>query len=133
MPHLCPEYLGALGAFRPDSLSPSNQTDLPPAHQRAARRALVRRHAAELAVEPGRLQPRAPAWATCSTAATTRSDRRLRNISDKIAGAQAYYAGGRANLRAAHPRAHRNWPCKQNEGGLAVFGTRWPIRCASQP
>ncbi len=47
--------------------------------------------------------------------------RRLRNISDKIAGAAAYYAAAQANV--SHPtREHLALAVQQNQGGLAVFG-----------
>ncbi|MGI4734586.1 MAG: DUF885 domain-containing protein [Janthinobacterium lividum] len=48
-------------------------------------------------------------------------DRRLRNISDKIAQAGAYYAAAKANV--TNPtREHAALGVQQNEGGLAVFG-----------
>lgn len=48
-------------------------------------------------------------------------DRRLRNISDKIAQASAYYAAAKANV--TNPtREHTALGAQQNEGGLAVFG-----------
>jgi uncharacterized protein (DUF885 family) len=47
--------------------------------------------------------------------------RRLRNISDKIAQAPAYYAAAKANI--TNPtREHAELAVQQNEGGLAVFG-----------
>ena len=50
-----------------------------------------------------------------------RLDRRLRNISDKLAQAGAYYAAARANLHNP-TREHAEMGAQQNEGGLAVFG-----------
>jgi hypothetical protein len=47
--------------------------------------------------------------------------RRLRNISDKIAGAGAYYAAAKANITGP-TREHAELAVQQNEGGLAVFG-----------
>jgi len=48
-------------------------------------------------------------------------DRRLRNISEKIAQAPAYYAAAKANI--TNPtREHAELAVQQNEGGLAVFG-----------
>jgi uncharacterized protein (DUF885 family) len=47
--------------------------------------------------------------------------RRLRNISDKLAGAAAYYAAAQANI--SNPtREHLDLAVQQNQGGLAVFG-----------
>jgi uncharacterized protein (DUF885 family) len=48
-------------------------------------------------------------------------DRRLRNISDKIAQASAYYAAAKANITKP-TREHAELGVQQNEGGLAVFG-----------
>ncbi|MGI4863224.1 MAG: DUF885 domain-containing protein [Janthinobacterium lividum] len=48
-------------------------------------------------------------------------DRRLRNISDKIAQAPAYYAAAKANITGP-TREHAELGVQQNEGGLAVFG-----------
>lgn len=47
--------------------------------------------------------------------------RRLRNISDKLAQAPAYYAAAKANITGP-TREHAELAVKQNEGGLAVFG-----------
>lgn len=47
--------------------------------------------------------------------------RRLRNISDKIAQAPAYYAAAKANITGP-TREHTELAVQQNEGGLAVFG-----------
>jgi len=47
--------------------------------------------------------------------------RRLRNISDKIAQASAYYAAAKANITGP-TREHAELGVQQNEGGLAVFG-----------
>jgi uncharacterized protein (DUF885 family) len=46
---------------------------------------------------------------------------RLRNISDKIAQAPAYYAAAKANITGP-TREHAQLAVQQNEGGLAVFG-----------
>jgi hypothetical protein len=48
--------------------------------------------------------------------------RRLRNISDKIAQAPAYYAAAKANITGP-TREHAQLAVQQNEGGLAVFGS----------
>jgi len=48
-------------------------------------------------------------------------DRRLRNISDKIAGATRYYEAAKGNLRQP-TREHTELAIRQNQGGLAVFG-----------
>ncbi|MFD1872315.1 DUF885 domain-containing protein [Hymenobacter bucti] len=47
--------------------------------------------------------------------------RRLRNISDKIAQAPAYYAAAKANITGP-TREHAELAVQQNAGGLAVFG-----------
>jgi len=47
--------------------------------------------------------------------------RRLRNISDKLAQAPAYYAAAKANI-SGPTREHAELAVQQNEGGLAVFG-----------
>jgi uncharacterized protein (DUF885 family) len=47
--------------------------------------------------------------------------RRLRNISDKITQAPAYYAAAKANITGP-TREHTELAVQQNEGGLAVFG-----------
>ena len=50
-------------------------------------------------------------------------ERRLRNISDKIAGVQAYYQAAEANINSSVPtREHTELAVQQNEGGLAVLG-----------
>ncbi len=51
-----------------------------------------------------------------------RLTRRLRNISDKLAGAPAYYRAARANLRQP-TREHTDLAIQQNEGGLSVLAT----------
>jgi len=50
-----------------------------------------------------------------------RLDRRLRNISDKLTNAAAYYAAARANIQQP-TREHTALAIAQNQGGLAVFG-----------
>ncbi len=50
-----------------------------------------------------------------------RLDRRLRNISDQLAQAPAYYAAAKNNLRRP-TQEHTRLAIKQNEGGLAVLG-----------
>ncbi|MDJ0367077.1 DUF885 domain-containing protein [Hymenobacter sp. H14-R3] len=47
--------------------------------------------------------------------------RRLRNISDKIAGAQAFYQAAQATI-SQPTREHLALAVQQNQGGLAVFG-----------
>ena len=50
-----------------------------------------------------------------------RLERRLRNISDQLAQAPAYYAAAKNNLRRP-TREHTRLAIQQNEGGLAVLG-----------
>jgi uncharacterized protein (DUF885 family) len=50
-----------------------------------------------------------------------RLDRRLRNISDKLTNAAAYYNAARANIQQP-TKEHTDLAIAQNEGGLAVFG-----------
>ncbi|SFP82223.1 DUF885 domain-containing protein [Hymenobacter arizonensis] len=114
------QYLAAMSKFSLDSLSPNNQIDL-----RLLRNEL-----------------RASLWyadtfknwqwnpASYNLGASVgdllngrhfRLDRRLRNISDKISNAPAYYAAARANINNP-TREHTELAMKQNAGGLAVFG-----------
>ncbi|WP_223650116.1 DUF885 domain-containing protein [Hymenobacter psoromatis] len=112
--------LGTLGGFGLDSLSPGNQIDLHLlTNELRSERwyadtlknwqwnpALYNLGASVGDLLNGRHYPLA---------------RRLRNISDKLAGAQAYYQTARANL--SHPtREHTELAAQQNEGGLAVLG-----------
>ena len=112
--------LGALAGFGLDSLSPGNQIDwrLLNNEMRSARW-----YADTL---------RSWQWnpATYNLGATVGDllngrhyplDRRLRNISDKIAQAGAYYAAAKANITGP-TREHAELGVQQNEGGLAVFG-----------
>ena len=112
--------LGALGGFGLDSLSPANQIDLRLlTNELRSERwyadtlqswqwnpALYNLGASVGDLLNGRHYPLA---------------RRLRNISDKLAGAQAYYQAARANI-VRPTREHTELAVKQNEGGLAVFG-----------
>ncbi|AMR26595.1 hypothetical protein A0257_05400 [Hymenobacter psoromatis] len=113
--------LGALGGFGLDSLSPGNQIDL---------RLLTNELRSERwyadTLQNWQWNP-----ASYNLGASVGDllngryyplDRRLRNISDKITGAQAYYQAARANI-ARPTREHTELAVKQNEGGLAVFGT----------
>ena len=114
------QNLAALGGFGLDSLSPNNQIDW-----RILRNELVseRWYADTL---------RAWQWNPASyNLGASVGDllngrhyplaRRLRNISDKIAGAGAFYAAARANI-SRPTREHTELAVQQNEGGLAVFG-----------
>ena len=112
--------LGALAGFGLDSLSPNNQIDwrLLDNELRAARWNAD-------TLKSWQWNP-----ATYNLGATVGDllnshhyplDRRLRNISDKIAQAGAYYAAAKANI--TNPtREHAELAVQQNEGGLAVFG-----------
>jgi uncharacterized protein (DUF885 family) len=112
--------LGSLASFAIDSLSPTNQIDWRLLHNelRAQRwytdtlrswqwnPATYNLGASVGDLLNGRHYPLA---------------RRLRNISDKIAQAPAYYAAAKANITGP-TREHAELAVQQNEGGLAVFG-----------
>jgi uncharacterized protein (DUF885 family) len=114
------QNLGALGRFALDSLSPNNQIDY---HLLTNELRSQRWYADTL--KNWQWNP-----ATYNLGASVGDllnghyyplDRRLRNISDKIAGAPAYYAAAQANI--ANPtREHLELGVQQNQGGLAVFG-----------
>jgi uncharacterized protein (DUF885 family) len=112
--------LAALGGFAPDSLSPSNQTDL---------RLLTNELRSERwyadTLKSWEWNP-----ANYNLGASVGDllngrhyplDRRLRNISDKLAQAPAYYAAAKANVHNP-TREHTELAVQQNAGGLAVFG-----------
>jgi uncharacterized protein (DUF885 family) len=112
--------LGALAGFGLDSLSPGNQTDY---HLLTNELRAQRWYADTL---------RSWQWnpASYNLGASVGDllngrhyplDRRLRNISDKIAQASAYYAAAKANVTKP-TREHAELGVQQNEGGLAVFG-----------
>ena len=113
--------LGALGSFGVDSLSPNNQIDL---HLLTNELRSERWYADTL---------RSWQWNPASyNLGASVGDllngryyplaRRLRNISDKLAQAPAYYAAAQANIHQP-TREHTQLAVQQNEGGLAVFGT----------
>lgn len=113
-------YLAALGRFSPDSLSPTNQIDL---HILCNELRAQRWYADTL---------RGWEWnpATYNLGAAVgdlldghhyRLDRRLRNLSDKLRAAPAFYAAAQASLRRP-TREHTELAIQQNAGGLAVFG-----------
>ena len=114
------KYLAALGTFSADSLSPNNQIDL-----RLLRNELRAERWYADTLKSWQWNP-----ATYNLGATVGDllngrhyplDRRLRNISDKISHAPAFYAAAQANL--SNPtREHTELGIKQNMGGLAVFG-----------
>jgi uncharacterized protein (DUF885 family) len=114
------QNLGKLGGFALDSLSPTNQIDL---HLLTNELRSERWYADTL---------RSWQWnpASYNLGASVgdllngrhyKLDRRLRNISDKLAGAPAYYAAAKANIKQP-TREHTELAVQQNEGGLAVFG-----------
>ncbi|MGI4835699.1 MAG: DUF885 domain-containing protein [Janthinobacterium lividum] len=114
------QNLGALGGFALDSLSAGNQMDW-----RILRNELVSERWYADTLQSWRWDP-----ASYNLGASVGDllggrhyplARRLRNISDKIAGAAAYYAAARANL-SQPTREHTQLAVQQNEGGLAVFG-----------
>ncbi|NML64808.1 DUF885 domain-containing protein [Hymenobacter sp. RP-2-7] len=114
------QNLGTLGGFALDSLSPGNQIDW-----RILRNELVSERWYADTLQSWRWNP-----ASYNLGASVGDllnghhyplARRLRNISDKIAGAAAYYAAARANI-SQPTREHTELAVQQNEGGLAVFG-----------
>jgi uncharacterized protein (DUF885 family) len=114
------QNLAALGGFALDSLSPNNQIDW-----RILRNELVSARWYADTLQSWRWNP-----ANYNLGASVGDllnghhyplVRRLRNISDKIAGAAAYYAAARANI-SQPTREHTELAVLQNEGGLAVFG-----------
>ena len=114
------QSLAALGTFALDSLSPNNQIDL-----RLLRNEL---RASRWYADTLRGWQWNPAsynlGASVGDLLAGRYfplDRRLRNISDKISHATAYYAAAKANL-STPTREHTELALKQNAGGLAVFG-----------
>ncbi|GAC1374271.1 MAG: DUF885 domain-containing protein [Hymenobacter sp.] len=114
------QYLGVLATFAPDSLSPNNQIDL-----RLLRNQLRAERWYADTLKNWQWNP-----ATYNLGAAVgnllngrhyRLERRLRNISDKLSHAEAFYTAARANL--SNPtREHTELAIKQNGGGLAVFG-----------
>jgi uncharacterized protein (DUF885 family) len=112
--------LGALGSFALDSLSPSNQIDL---HLLTNELRSARWYADTL--KSWQWNPASyNLGASVGDLLNGRHyplDRRLRNISDKIAQAPAYYAAAKANVHQP-TREHAELAVQQNEGGLAVFG-----------
>ncbi|MGI4743991.1 MAG: DUF885 domain-containing protein [Janthinobacterium lividum] len=114
------QNLGALASFAPDSLSPNNQIDL----RLLTNELRAQRWYADT-LQPWQWNP-----ASYNLGASVGDllnghhyplDRRLRNISDKIVGASAYYASAKANITKP-TREHAELGVAQNEGGLAVFG-----------
>jgi len=112
--------LAALGTFRLGSLSPANQID-----QRLLCNELRARRWAADTLREWQWNP-----ASYNLGATVggllnsrhyRLDRRLRNISDKISHAPAYYTAARANI-STPTKEHTELALQQLAGGLAVFG-----------
>ncbi len=115
------KYLAALGAFGPDSLSPNNQIDL-----RMLRNELRAERWYADTLKNWQWNPAGynlgASVGDLLNGRHFRLDRRLRNISDKISHAAAYYAAARANI--ANPtKEHTELGIKQNAGGLEVFGS----------
>ncbi|MBO2012828.1 DUF885 domain-containing protein [Hymenobacter negativus] len=115
------QYLATLGKFALDSLSPNNQIDL-----RLLRNELRAERWYADTLKTWQWNP-----ANYNLGASVGEllngrhfplDRRLRNISDKLAGAQAFYQAARANI-SQPTYEHTQLAIKQNEGGLSVFGT----------
>ncbi|MGI4875751.1 MAG: DUF885 domain-containing protein [Janthinobacterium lividum] len=112
--------LRALAGFGLDSLSPGNQIDY-----RVLRNQL---QAARWAADTLREWQWNPATYNLGASVGDllnghhyRLERRLRNISDKLAGAQAYYNAARANL-SQPTREHLDLAVVQNLGGLTALG-----------
>ena len=114
-------YQTALRGIFPDSLSPNNQTDY---RMLAAQLRSFRWYADTL--KDWQWNPAAynlgASVGDLLNGRHYRLDRRLRNISDKLAGAPAYYAAAQANLKNPTPE-HVALAVLQNEGGLSVFST----------
>ncbi|WP_345125162.1 DUF885 domain-containing protein [Hymenobacter antarcticus] len=112
--------LATLGSFRVGSLSPANQLDL-----RLLRNELRARRWAADTLREWQWNPASynlgAAVAPLLNGRYYRLDRRLRNISDKISHAAAYYAAARANI-STPTKEHTELAIKQLAGGLAVLG-----------
>jgi len=114
------QNLGALGGFALDSLSPNNQID----YRLLTNELRSQRWYADT-LKSWQWNP-----ASYNLGASVgdllngrhyKLERRLRNISDKIAGAGAYYAAAKVNI--SNPtQEHLELGMQQNKGGLAVFG-----------
>ena len=114
------QKLGALAGFGLDSLSPNNQID----YRLLANELRSQRWYADT-LKSWQWNPASyNLGASVGDLLNGRHyplDRRLRNISAKIAQAPAYYAAAKANITGP-TREHAELAVKQNEGGLAVFG-----------
>ena len=114
------QYLAALGKFSIDSLSPNNQIDL-----RLLRNELRSERWYADTLKSWQWNPAGyNLGASVGDLLNGRHfplDRRLRNISDKLAGAQAFYQAARANIQQP-TQEHTALAVKQNAGGLSVFG-----------
>jgi uncharacterized protein (DUF885 family) len=115
------KYLAALGKFSPDSLSPNNQIDL-----RLLRNELRAERWYADTLKAWQWNPASynlgAAVGDLLNGRHYPLDRRLRNISDKLAGAQAFYQAAEANIQQP-TREHTALAVKQNTGGLTVFAT----------
>ncbi|RZJ57450.1 MAG: DUF885 family protein, partial [Hymenobacter sp.] len=112
--------LGALAGFGLDSLSPGNQID----YRLLANELRAQRWYADT-LKSWQWNPAGyNLGATVGDLLNGRHyplDRRLRNISDKLTQAPAYYAAAKANITGP-TREHAELAVQQNQGGLAVFG-----------
>ena len=112
------QSLAGLAEFAPDHLSPDNQTDL-----RMLRNELRAQRWYADTLRDWQWNPaHYNLGATVGDLLNGRHyplNRRLRNISDKISHAPAFYAAARANLQNP-TQEHTLLAIKQNEGGLAV-------------
>ena len=112
--------LAALGAFKLGSLSPSNQIDLRLLRNELRARRWQNDTLREWQWNPALYNLGSPVG-TLLNSRHYRLDRRLRNISDKISHAPAYYAAAHANL-SRPTKEHTALALQQLAGGLAVFG-----------
>ena len=115
------QNLAALGKFSLDSLSPNNQIDW-----RLLRNELRAQRWYADTLRTWQWNPAAynlgASVGDLLNGHHYRLDRRLRNISDKLGHAAAFYAAARVNL-ATPTREHTQLGIKQNEGGLTVLPT----------
>jgi uncharacterized protein (DUF885 family) len=114
------QKLGGLAGFGPDSLSPNNQIDY-----RLLNNELRSERWYADTLKSWQWNPASyNLGASVGDLLNGRHyplDRRLRNISDKIASAGAYYAAAQANI-SDPTQEHLELAVQQNTGGLAVFG-----------
>jgi uncharacterized protein (DUF885 family) len=114
------KHLGALAGFALDSLSPTNQIDWRLLHNELRSQRWYTDTLRSWQWNPASYNLGASVGDLLNGRHYLLA-RRLRNISDKIAQAPAYYAAAKANITGP-TREHTELAVQQNEGGLAVFG-----------